>query len=279
MVCGRSKAGLAALVIAGCASENRECKTDHTEPQVYVMSEIRFAREVEGVSDGFDLDGVDGGGCGIADFTSPEGAPGIDNAFARIVPALELTEAAAVEPLIQDAINNGALLLLVELAGMDDAGEDECVDVGVLRGAGEPLVGTDRRLLSHQTLDVDASVDPVWVERATIAAGSAHAAPVTVFLPIQILDADLAFEMSDGALRIDLHEDGTASGVFGGGLEVAALMAEMAETGNVDPNLIGAMEVLLEQNADLDPGPDGVCRKVSTTFEFTAVPVYVFDGE
>src|SRR5687768_14774767 len=171
MACPRSKLSLALVLLAGCANETKQCRTEHVEPQTWVMREIRFVRQVDGVSDGFDLDGVDGGleGCGIADFTSPDGVPGVDNAFARMIPALELTEAAAVEPLIQDAINSGQLLLLVELAGVDDTAEDECVDVGLMRGAGEALVGGDVLLVSGQTLEVDASVEPAWVERAVIA--------------------------------------------------------------------------------------------------------------
>mgnify|MGYP001322758305 CR=1 FL=1 len=65
-------------------------------------------------------------GCGRADFTSPDGVPGIDNAFARLRPALDLTEASALELIIQEAINSGGLLATVQLDGLHHPTDDAC---------------------------------------------------------------------------------------------------------------------------------------------------------
>src|SRR5690349_652528 len=95
--------------ILACAPPPETCATD-AEPEALVVREILLGRIEDGVSEGFDLDGVvseeDGAtGCGVGDTVTPEGVPGVDNALARLIPLLELTEAVAVEGLIQNSIN------------------------------------------------------------------------------------------------------------------------------------------------------------------------------
>ncbi len=82
----------------------------------YLVRTLVFGPELDGVAWGFDLDDHvstvgDLEGCGKQDLVDPDGNTGIDNAFAGLLPTLEQTEAIAVETLIQDAVNSGALLL------------------------------------------------------------------------------------------------------------------------------------------------------------------------
>src|SRR5690606_32862511 len=87
-------------------------------PRVFVIDTMRFATEREpGVANGFDLDGVvsdgsDPASCGHADYTSPEGEPGIDNTLASLVPLFELAGIGAAEGLIQNTIVEGGILLM-----------------------------------------------------------------------------------------------------------------------------------------------------------------------
>ena len=106
-------------------TEPEDCGSD-TDTVVALVSSLGFARrDEEGHTSGFDLDGDvtelgDSRGCGIPDQTSAEGVPGIDSAFSGILPALEATQAVAVNGLIEDSILSGELLILLELSRVDD---------------------------------------------------------------------------------------------------------------------------------------------------------------
>lgn len=246
-----------------------------------VLSTLTFARATEeGVSSGFDLDGAvteSGGatGCGIADYTSPDGAPGIDNGFAVVVPTLELTEASAVEGLIQDAINNGNLLILFELSGVDSTEEDPCVDVTLLRGQGTPSIATNGELEWSQTFDRDLESPSDFVAGASITGSRLVAGPIDLLLPVQILNADLTFPISNGYLQIDFLEDGSFKGVMGGAVSTDYII-EVARTENVDQTLGDIVEALMDSTADLSPDEAGQCRDISVTLEFDAVPAFFF---
>ena len=111
------------------------------ETIVGVLSSITHARRVDGVVWGLNIDGFNV--CNNRPkwllqrrLDRPNGNPGIDNAFSALIPALESTEAVALESLVQDSINNGNLLLMVEITGVDNWQNDDCVDVSIWRGQG-----------------------------------------------------------------------------------------------------------------------------------------------
>ncbi len=249
--------------------------------QHWAIDSLAFARIDGDVSEGFDLDGVvstTGGssGCGIADLTGPDGTEGVDNAFGRLLPVLDNTEFIAAEGLIAASIANGELLLIPELAGLDDPTADDCVQMALRRGSEAPMMGTDGSLLAGQTLDLDPDFDDqVFTERPVVD-GRVEGRPMTVALPLQILNADLVFELRDGALRYDLLDDGALHGAMAGGIETAAIRT-MVETEGVNDELRGLVDSLLDSVADLAPDAAGQCQQISVVLEFTAVPVHVFD--
>ena len=247
----------------------------------WVVDQVWFTRIEDGVSDGFDLDGdastVGGsGGCGVADETSPDGVAGVDNAFGKLLPALELTEFVAAEELINSTIRSGELLLLGELTGVDDLENDDCVGMAMRRATGEPLLGTDGEFLAGQTLDLDPDFADVELDEQQLVAGSAAGRPFYLDLPVQVLNASLEFHLEDGGMRIDLHEDGSASGVFAGGLDTAELIAVASEEG-IDESVVGVLSGLLAGVADLNPDENGDCQAISVTLSFTATPVYIYE--
>lgn len=248
--------------------------------QVWVVNSLTFARVDGETSDGFDLDGQVsslGGptGCGIGDLTSPSGEAGIDNAFGRLIPALEATEFSAAEPLIDSLIHNGELMILAEVAGMDDPVEDPCVGLALRKAVGEPLLGTDGEMLWGQTLERDAAFEDVEFSGVPLEAGSVRGSPVTFVLPVQILNAAIEFPLRNGAFRVDVHDDGSISGVVAGGLDVAEIV-ETAEAQGIAEDLKNLLRTALFAAADLEPGADGACTAVSITLAYTAVPVYLF---
>ena len=81
-----------------------------------VIWSLGFGRIEDGISPGFNLDGVHtetgaSTGCGVTDLQSADGRTGIDNALGAIIPLLEVTEASAAESLLEDGIRSGDLLL------------------------------------------------------------------------------------------------------------------------------------------------------------------------
>ena len=94
-----------------------------------IVSKLAFARQKEGVTSGFDVDGWVSDGnqteqqdtlsCGQMDFENADGVQGIDNQLARLMPLLDTVTAADVNLIIKGAIENGQLLTTVTLDGVD----------------------------------------------------------------------------------------------------------------------------------------------------------------
>jgi hypothetical protein len=254
------------------------------EPTIGVLTTVAFARAEDGVSEGFDLDATttadgDPTGCGIADYTDPDGAVGIDNGFAGVIPALMATEAQAVEPLIQNAINSGALLLLFRVDGLADDGEPvDDAAFTLFRAQGTPSLGTDGYLEPSQTFEADPSIAETTVEPVAYADGELVARPIEIALPVSIFDVDYVFRMHDGAFRLIWDEDGRFHGTFGGGVDDADILS-ITENPNVDSALGGILAQLLAVNSDLQPDGSGICQRIAITFEFEGQRAYVFEED
>lgn len=282
-------AGALLLSLGGCRDAADDdalavCEAGGEEAML-VVSALRWSRvDEDGVTKGFDLDdeissGSGSSGCGVPDYVDEDGAEGIDNVFGSLVPALELTEFSAVEGLIAQSIASGELLITFELSGLDadldEVVDDECLDVSLARGSGAPLLGTDGTLLPGQTIDRDLDMEPVSVQGVTLDGGTLIASPVDVDLPIQVFDREMVFELKDGAIRLDMHEDGTYSGYFSGGVDVEYVLSIAAQDG-VSDDLFDLMEALLDGVSDLNPDEDGDCQFISIALEFEAVPAYFY---
>ncbi len=157
------------LLVAGCAAPVEAPVSSDS----LVMSQLLFSRQDDGVSDGFDLDGEvseqgDDAGCGHGDFTGLDGTPGVDNAGARLIVLLEQTEAVATEALIQQQINNGAVMIVLTLEGLDDRVNDDSVDVILERAAGAPFVGNDGWIEPGQTLELSDEIAPIRIDGNSI---------------------------------------------------------------------------------------------------------------
>lgn len=272
---------LALLLACG---EAEQAEPDTCEPGgeslAFLMSRVTLVRAEDGVSEGFDLDGRsstsgDDQGCGIEDYQSPDGEEGIDNALAELLPLLDATEAVALEPLIADAIQSGQLMLAVELSEVQDTSEDACVDLDIVQGTGAPLVGTDDVVLAGQTIE-RAPGSVASGQGLPLVAGAVTARPVDLAVNFYVLDALVDLAMVEGAIRIELHQDGTASGLFAGGVDVAELFAFIDGAG-IDQSLTDTLEILLQSTADLAPDETGACTRLSVTFAFEAVAVWFYE--
>ncbi|MCB9682995.1 MAG: hypothetical protein H6733_16130 [Alphaproteobacteria bacterium] len=277
-----------ALALAGCAPDVADDDVDDVTTcdagpkRVGLITKIRFTRpSATGVSDGFDLDDLatgqgQAGGCNVADDTSPDGQTGIDNAFARLLPALELTEAQAIESIMQDTINQGNLLVLVQLDDLDDPVDDTCVGFDVLRAQGIPRVGAPGFITSGQTFDLDPTVPGVHAGTFPLVDGTIVARPITLSLPVQVLAASLDFTLEQGAMRITLNDDGTFQGILGGGVDVQQLI-DAASFQNINPEVLALLEAIIGPVTDLWPDESGTCTHISVTFDIEGVEAFVYE--
>lgn len=276
------------LSCAGGADSAAACSGEKSD--VFVISQLSFSREDDtepGVSAGFDLDGAvtaAGGstGCGIEDFTDPDGTPGIDNQFARVLPVLETTEAQALEPLIQAAIDDGSLLITLEMGKLDDhvtsAGTDDtCVDFALGRATGAPSIGTDGAMEWYQTLAVDSASPRSEAGDVALTGGRLEADGLEVTIPVTILGHELLVTVLNGSLRFDVQPDGSLDGYLAGGLDQEQLLS-IASTDNIDSSVTELVSSLLDYNVDLAPNEQGTCQELSITLHFTAIPIFLYEG-
>ena len=252
------------------------------EAEVAVVRDLTFMRaDTEGVSDGFNLDGLvsdesDPGGCFRPDLVDSEGNPGIDNAFSNILPALELTEASAVEPLIKAAIDEGRLLLMITMDDVAGRTEADCVGLTLSRAFGPPSLGGDGMILPGQTYDHDPDAPQSAMECGVLSDGLIAATQLNMRLPLEVFDEQVDVSLFDGIFEIELVEEGIYRGRFGGGIDIAALMANIYTFDGVGNEVIDLLDSILGINADLMPDEGGVCQRLSVAFEFEAVSAYFF---
>jgi hypothetical protein len=230
-----------------------------------------------GVARGFDLDGrVSPAGeresCGHGDLTDPEGRTGIDNQLASIWATLEPLVGPQVAALLQGAINEGRVLVMMELSGVDDLRDDPDVTFRLFRGVLRPEVGTQGYITPDQTFAFDYENPVSTVSNVAIVDGELVAGPVVLQVPIAILDLDIIADIELGRIRVRIAEDGTFSGYIGGALSLPKIIGALLETGaSAETRLV---QPIFERNADMEP-VDGKCTYISVGLEFDGTTAFV----
>jgi hypothetical protein len=251
-----------------------------------VVRSIRFARSpMRGISDGFDIDAHtsrsgDPIGCGKTDFIAPDGRVGIDNQIATLVPLIEAALMGnSLDGILETAVDDGQLLLAIELIGVDDPMNDDCVTIRTRPLRGTPLLTTQGELQEYQTLEAQPMGDQTTIANARIVNGVVDVGPVPVQLPVAILDARFTLHIRNGFMHIEMHEDGTWSGRLGGGISTQE-MTTIAMGLNVPSDFMATVATLLMNTADLEQDPTThQCTEVSATLLFESVPVFVLEPE
>ncbi|MAA79725.1 MAG: hypothetical protein CL916_10735 [Deltaproteobacteria bacterium] len=248
--------------------------------QVAVITSMDFARrDDDGAALGFNLDNHetdfgDNEGCGLQDISAPDGSSGIDNAFSGLLPALEATQAVAINGLIEDSLRNGELILLLELSYINDLENDTCMNFGLWRGEGTPMIGTDGSVLDGQSFS-RSTLDPGLVETIPLSNSSFIAGPFDYTLPVQVLDVFVSFTMQEAYLSGNIRSDGSIYGYFGGSVALDDFKAitELGDIGNVGELL----DTLLAQASDMDIDGDGECDAISLVFTFDSVQSFFIE--
>lgn len=269
------------LDAAGCGDPGASppvdtCATGNSRASI--ITQLAFAREgPTGVSPGFDLDhrvstATDDVSCHHPDFTSPEGVPGVDNQLALLVPVLAAQTQGAIDGLLQGAINNGQLLISVELQHVDDLREDGCVGVVIRSAQGTPTVGSDGYLNPNQTFDTPAN-SPLSQVSGTIHGGVVRAGPFELALPIAVLDARTILHLHGAMVQLTLAADGSMQGVIGGGLSVDDI-ASFSQGLNIPSALMAVVANVVHSIADLDHTDSG-CQQFSGAITVSSRPAFL----
>lgn len=236
------------------------------DSHVNVLKKMRFTSLIEpGVALGFDLDGKttpEGASesCGHGDLKGVAGEEGIDNQLAKIWSTLEPLVGTQVDALLQGAINEGRVLIMMELTDVDDLQNDEQVTLNVYRGLLDPEVGTFGTIAPDQTFELDYDKPVSTVEDVRIVDGTLEAGPVVLQIPVAILDLDIVAELHFGRVRLQIGDDGMMTGYIGGALNLEEVIGALLDTGaEAETRLV---QPIFESNADMEP-VDGVCTFIS----------------
>jgi hypothetical protein len=268
---------LCALGAAACGAGEPALE----EATVTVVAQtLEFAREApRGVSAGFNLDGLvsgtnDGRTCNKEDFAGPAGEEGVDNELARLLPLIDLAGEGALQALVQDAVNEGRLLMFFEVF----EGEAGQARLRVRRGTDVPLLGTDGFILPGQTLALDHS-DPLLGEGdATWAGGVLEAGPFPLAVPIVVFSQLYEVNLPQAHLRFEFDEEGNVrSGTVGGGIPVAELVQVLRTASNFGPEFEELFGDAVRDAGDLARAEDGSCAQMSAALTIQAVPAFVWE--
>lgn len=252
----------------------------YVEPNTHanVVRALSFAGDISnGVALGFDLDGrvSDPGeseSCGWGDKVDSDGNSGIDNQFGSLWPLIEPTIGTQVEALLQGAINEGSVLIIVELGGVDDLMNDDEVEIRVFRGSADPDVGNQGLLAPSQTYQFNYDTPYSASPPTSIVDGVVQAEGLEFYVPIDILDANFNAHITYGVVRLEIQPDGTFRGVIGGAINVDDFLYEILNTGARAE--AEAVQPIIENNADM-VRVDGECTLLSVAFEFDATTAFV----
>ena len=297
---------LSMMFLSACGSENEEPKPTQAEPVVempmdgpfadffddggylkpdshaLILREVLFfgVHEEDGSLEGFDLDETvsdqtDAQTCSHPDNVDAEGRSGIDNQMGMIwnhIVGPLVGE--ATHALIKGAINEGRLLLAIELSDVDNLQNDDDVTLTFFRARRpNPQVGTFDLLAPDQTFYVDKEVTATRIENLAIKDGELTAGPVEFQVPIDILAEFFIVKVRSGKIRLTIEPDGSATGILGGVINVSEVLEEGYQT-NAEPEF-RLVAPIFYGNTDMLPNEEGGCDGISTAFRFQATTGFV----
>jgi|GEM_PF-521313 len=271
---GQGEAGQSALL--GGYFEGSRYVREGTHANV--VRTLRFmALEEEGVARGFDLDGrvsADGEeeSCGHGDFTSPEGRAGVDNQLAELWEAIAPLVGEQAHALLQNAVNEGRVLLMIELEGLEDLQSDDDLTLRIFKGTLRPEIGTLGVISPDQSFDLDYGSPISSISGVKLEDGQLIAGPFDVSVPVTILSLDAVVKLELGHIQLKIDDEGRMEGFITGAVHVPTLTETLINTdAEQEARLVAPF---FERNADMVK-VDGVCTYLSMGLSFEATRAFV----
>jgi hypothetical protein len=264
----------------GC--DHNPCETGRCEPMVSIAYSVDFGvTDDSGFTPGFNLDGMvsqerDARTCGHGDAIAPDGSEGIDNNAAVLFESVEQLTAANPEEIIRSSINDGRLLLMTRLWGVDDPENDECVDVELFQAEGLPQVGNDGYILKNQTFDRKDGSFRTLIECASIVDGMLEAGPFNGDLAVSVFAINVELKLRRARLRGEMSPNGLGHIMLGAGVNTDELHDALVQ-GN-DPTIEESGHFLIDRLADMAPDKHGRCQQLSATLLLDFQKAFLFSG-
>jgi hypothetical protein len=231
---------------------------------------------------GFDVDGTDEAVCGEPDRTAPWGQTGIDNQAVTLLPFQsmlgDLGEASAARVL------SGEQLVLVEVLGVNDLVEDDCVLIRS-RAASFPNEDLARATLDPDGNDVVDTIDPLLQVPSGVVTYQDPTACIHdgvlyarfgggAAIPVELAMTEITVGRLQMRARMVLDDPeaddpqpiALDQAALGGVFTVDALVAAAEGAG------IPGARSIVESLADTDETAEG-CEGVSFAFTFQSIPV------
>lgn len=253
------------------------------------LNPIVLPAEEGWTSPGFDVDGESSVGdeersCRTRDYLASEdgGAGGVDNAIGRLWQTIRCISAGdTADVLIQQGIDRGAILMIIEADGAEEVGAPMMVDA--FAGKGDVLNGTDGRLLPFQTIarDTEAFSQPGAGERND---GGFEGHGLAFDLPLVLLGFNDVLPVSNASFRAEVAEDGSMVGTISGLTRRQDLLDLIGrlEAFNAADSMDAAVEVatrnfplIIDTLMDVYSDEDGYCSLASLQVQVHAVPVFM----
>lgn len=256
------------------------------------------------VAFGLDLDGTDGSGpaaantCRHQNFTGVDGSAGIDNQYYRVLACVDgyrrkaseqsasSVSAGTMEDWFHGNRKDGATTMLIELNGVDDAVNDDEVEVRIYSSRqATPYDATGLKgVPSFSLTALKPGDNPHNRAKGRIKDGVLTTDPVELWVPTKPAGGEDSFyEFRDARLRLELTADGGAKGLMAGYFDVEkAYTMEMRSYGDTArrnsvydgscPAIYAAMKKLADGYPDAKTGQ---CTAISTAFKVEAVKAFV----
>ena len=209
--------------------------------------------------------------CGHGDFMSPWGDDGVDNQMAMVWAMAEELVGEAVVALLQDGINEGRMLVMLELGGVDDLVNDDEVTVSLYRSTDVPIVNVAGYLVPDQTFVPDPEFPDIRFDNASIVDGHVKAGPFNLAFPIRAFNADFLVSLDEGYVEFDINAEGRFSGHMGGIMDVHDIMGLMLQTNAAQEAAL--LYPIVEDLADINRTEEG-CTHLSAALRFEGVTAF-----
>lgn len=289
---------LAPLLVSACGGDAEVTQAPEQSANDFgaVLTFATFAQQLEqptengpGVAEGLNLDDANGVGddaatCYKKDFDGPDGRKGVDNQFAVLLPLIKtFVGEDNIDVLLEAAIANGQLLIVMELQGLDDLKDDPDVTLRLGAGSGAVLQDTTGEYELYQTFGYNREEAPVSEFTGYVKDGTLYARSDEAWLPVRVLDAAFNLHVRGAQVEFKLAPESQVGGVFvegvvSGGINVDDFK-EIVTGLNVSSDLQKVATSVIGGTADLAPDADGVCQEVSAALKFRASPAYILDEE
>jgi hypothetical protein len=253
-----------------------------------IVPDTGYAYPKTKIARGVDLDGDDGSGkppkgiCRHNNYASDDGRRGIDNQLFTVLgcmPGYQGHKGFLLQ-YRNEQRRNGSLSIIVQITGIDDAKNDDSIDVAVLYSRDPMAKSADgSRILPDYTFRL--SEDPQFAHYATrlhgrIVNGAIVTDPVKHFQMVLGIDPEL--NLYDARMHLRIMPDGSLKGVVAGYEDWRRMMALNANSNS--ENLYGfqcpALYQALRRAADGMKDPvTGECNGISSAYDIEGAPAFI----